>query len=235
MNANRCQSLHCQSLRYQFVVTIRSVLLSGVVLFGVLGCRGLPEFIEEARVGDSDARVEALLEIEHVIRDADRKDPAAAETRTKIDAFLRERFDAEPDGRLRSQILSLAVQGEFECAEDLLRRGARNPDARLVRILAIQHMRDVGPENFRGTLTAILQTERDPLVLIETIKTITWAKIEPDELDFWVVPIVDVFLDTMGDRNVQSQAHRAAVKLTGAKIPPEDLNGWTEWREKRTP
>lgn len=209
--------------------------LLGLLLLVLTGCSSLAGFMGDARVGDTETRQEALLEIEHVIRDNPPGRASTVKTREQLDAFLAERFDAEPDSSLRSQILSMAVQGRFECAEEMLRKAVRNPDARLVRLVALQHLRDLDVDQYQGSLVAVLATERDRLVLIEAIKTVACAEPAPDEVDGWVFPLIDLYLDTMLDRNVRLQAHRAMVALSGVEIPKEDVDGWKKWRDSRTP
>ncbi|MFN0057313.1 MAG: hypothetical protein ACKVX7_02555 [Planctomycetota bacterium] len=205
----------------------------------LVGCAGVESTLELAASGDLKTRTKKLRRIEQIVRKLIPPRAKHAETRARLEQFFLQRFDRnqdtnyEKDTTLRSQIVALAVQGEFDCAAKLVAGAIRDDDeARLVRLVAIQSLRDLPLGPHRELLAECVQREDDTQTRIELVKTMRCARESADAPQTWAPPLIAVFLDRHEDASVRFQAHRAAVELTGAEYAITDENSWRTWLQQ---
>ncbi len=216
---------------------VGSVICILLVAIATAGCTTLDQIIESATVADADARLDSIESLDAVVRESRPGDPLAVETRAKIEAFLRSRFESDPETKtfrepaaiLRSQLLSLAVAGEFDCATDLIKTAARDRRSPGIRLFAITHMRDYEVVQFRDILIETLQVERDLFVRIEAVKTIANAVIDQRDLAPWVDPLLKIFFDPTEPSSLRVQSYRAVRRLSGKDFHFENANAWQKW------
>jgi len=215
-----------------------SIPLGGLlVLVFSVGCATVDTIIESATADDTDARLESIESLDAVVRESRLGDPLAVETRAKIDAFVRSRFEfdsktgtyREPDAIVRSQLLSMAVAGELECAPDLIVIAARDRRSLGIRLFAVTHMRDYDVHRFRDLLIETLRTERDLFVRIEAVKSLSTAEVAPPQLATWVQPLLKIFFDPTEVLSLRVQAYRAVRRLSGEQFHFEDTGAWETW------
>ena len=201
-----------------------------VLCCGLCGCAGLGGLLTKASSGDLAIRKKAYRRIEKVVRDLVPPNTRDAEKRAQVDQFLRQRFVDEKDTTLRSQIVALAVQGEFDCALELVTAAIGDrKEQRLVRLIAIQHLRDFPLAEHRVLITDCLLHEQDLQLRIEAAKAFGGAGSHVDSPALWATPLVNVFLDRHENLSLRFQAHRAASTLTGVECSMDDEKGWRAW------
>lgn len=201
-------------------------LLVGLICWSCLGCSSLEEGLRASSTGPPHERREALLELERTVRFARADNPEATEERAAIDDFLRARFPQENDAVARSQLISLALQGEFPCADTLVLQGAQDTLAS-VRLTAVKAFRETQPAGVREVVTDLLRHDRDLFVRIEAAKVM--AAIGEAS---WARDLAEVVIDSAEDGSLRFQAHRAANHLLGSDRPFLEA-AWRSWLEGR--
>ena len=192
-------------------------------------CAKIDSTFDLARSGDTDQREEALEDLDGWVREL-RESPEDPDY-PRLDAFLDERFVNEPNSRLRSQILSLAVQGEFPIAEKLIKNGITDQGGRIVQVIALQNARNYPLEPVRDRIRVILERSPDPMVRIEAIRTLaSEIPATKSEQRRWALPLVDIFLDPTEKATLRERAYDGAVRLTGLDLGRREYERWARWR-----
>ncbi len=194
-----------------------------------MGCFNLERFLERARREELKKRRKHILKLESRVRSI-RDEPNSDPDRVLIGEFLKERFENETDNLIRSQVLALAVQGEYGFAEQLLTQAARDSSHRLVRLTGIQYLREYQIEKHRDLLLDVLAREQDPIVKLEILRTIGFANpANAEEAREWALPLLTIFLDRTEGQHLRDQAYWALVRITGYDWAREDVRKWAEY------
>lgn len=200
-------------------------MLLAAVLLGGAGCQTIDERLAETTAGPPPERRDQLVELSDWLRHLRPGDPEANQARARLSAFLDHRFDEdiEPDAVARSQLLSLALQGELPARADMLARGCRDSHW-LVRLRAAQGMREVQPPDTRALLEELVRLDSELQVRIEAVKTM--GHIGTPE---WVPPLARIVVDPAEEPDLRHQAYLAADRLLPDERLPYLPSAWREW------
>lgn len=202
-----------------------STLLLAVLL--TAGCVSLEDRLNAASSESAQARGKALRDLSEWLRHAPPGSERHAAEREQLATFLLEHCEParEPSGVIRSQLVSLALQGELSSAGELLMRAARDPHP-LVRLVALQGLRELQPEGTRELLLERLASDPDGLVRIEAAKTL--GRVGDRSV---ARALVLIAVDPAQEPDLRHQAHRAACLALGEERAPTGA-AWHDWLEQ---
>ncbi|MEM7167940.1 MAG: hypothetical protein AAF581_20980 [Planctomycetota bacterium] len=189
------------------------------------GCKSLEEHLAWGGDRPPDERRDFLADLAMTVGELPKHDPSAEADRQMIDRFLVERFATEEDVVARSQILSLALQGEFPCATALVTAAVDPEQPASVRHTAVKGLRELSIAGRKQLLLGTLANDSDAFVRIDAVKVI--AAVGDAS---WARPVVEVIVDPSENSSLRFQSHRTANQLLGTDLPylPSKWKAWLE-------